>query len=157
MDEDAITADIPASAIIVTTRPNTLALKILNIRRTSQKHNPLIDSTEFTVLIVLALQKIQNGWSELSVRFEAKVTHSFFEDRSKVEAFIEVLNMKLAKTIAQIAVWKNGTQKQMTLCCAVTVAGEQTHKLRLFVPPVKSTIVQIAQRRLTCAMDRYRS
>jgi hypothetical protein len=52
------------------------------------------------------------------------VTHSFFEDRSKVEAFIEVLNMKLAKTIAQIAVWKNGTQKQMTLCCAVTVAGE---------------------------------
>ena len=75
-------------------------------------------------MIVLALQKIENAWSELSVRFESKVTHSFFEDRSKVEAFIEVLNMKPAKTIAQIAVWKNGTQKQMTLCCAVTVAGE---------------------------------
>ena len=75
-------------------------------------------------MVVVALRKIWNAWSELSVRFEAKGTHSFFEDRSKVKAFIEVLNMKLPETIAQIAVWKNGTQKQMTLCFAVTVAGE---------------------------------
>ena len=33
------------------------------------------------------------------------------------------------------------TQHQMTLYCAVTVAGERTHKLRLFAHRVKSIIV----------------
>ena len=62
--------------------------------------------------------------------------------------------MTIIKIISRIAVWKNGTQHQMTLYCAVTVAGEQTHKLRLSVHHVKSIIVWIAYRGLTCAMDR---
>ena len=63
-------------------------------------------------------------------------------------------NMTIINRVSRIAVWKNGTQHQMTLYCAVTVAGEQTHKLRLFVLHVKSIIVWIAYLRLTCAMDR---
>ena len=62
--------------------------------------------------------------------------------------------MTIINIISRIAVWKNGTQRQMTLYCAVTVAGEQTHKLRLSVHHVKSIIVWIAYRGLTCAMDR---
>ena len=62
--------------------------------------------------------------------------------------------MTIINIISRIAVWKNGTQHQMTLYCAVTVAGEQTHKLRLSVHHVKSIIVWIACRRLTCAMVR---
>ena len=52
------------------------------------------------------------------------------------------------------AVWKNGTQHQMTLFCAVVVAGEQTQVLRLFVLPVKSIIVWIVWQHLIYAMDR---
>lgn len=62
--------------------------------------------------------------------------------------------MTIVEIVSQIAVWKNGTQHQMTLYCAVTVAGEQTHKLRLFAHHAKSIIVWIAYLRLTCAMDR---
>jgi hypothetical protein len=43
--------------------------------------------------------------------------------------------------IYQIPIWKNGIQRQMTLYCAVIVAGEQARAPRLSALPVKSIIV----------------
>jgi hypothetical protein len=65
-----------------------------------------------------------------------------------------ILNMTIIIMSQIAAVWKNGTQHQMTLFCAVVVAGEQTQVLRLFVLPVKSIIVWIVWQHLIYAMDR---
>ena len=53
----------------------------------------------------------------LAIKKHFMINHGFFLNRANI-------------TITyQIAIWNNGIQHQMALYCAVTVAGERTHKL----------------------------
>jgi hypothetical protein len=62
------------------------------------------------------------------------------EKNELVRDYDVILN-RMIIIISKVALWKNGILVQMTLYCAVIVAGEQTEILRLSALPVKSIIV----------------